>query len=645
MMAKIAFLAVKEEMILQAKKVTRKIDVDVEMKVVTSHNAVVEAMHSVQNGANVVIARGNHAALISKNTEIPIVEIVLTGQEIAKLIQEAKEKLQKPSPVIALVGFQNMLSSTKLLDEILDVTIKEYFVNYAEELEGAVEKAALDKVDFIIGGEIVNAHAEKLNIPTLFLKSREDSIREAFRIAEKVAHAIDVEKKNTAEFKTILDYSFDGIIKLNNNGKIVILNYLAEKILRKSSEELIGKHITEVIDTLDQSIIQRVLSEGKALYSTLLHKENLALVSNIAPIIIDNKIEGAMVSFQEFKKIEELEAEIRKELYAKGYVAKSSFKHIVGESSEINRLIETAKLYAKYDLPVLITGESGTGKKMFAQSIHNESLRKSSPYVAVNCSAMSPEQLEKKLYGYLESNYMHSSSIIKKGLFEVAHTGTIFLENISEMDLRGQANLLRVLNEGSIARFGDDRILPVNVRVMCSSNKNLMNLVKEGKFSEELYYTLCVLSLNLSPVRTRKEDVLALLDCFIDEYNNRYKKYVVLTEGAKSLVCSYPWQGNVRQLKSFCEKITILAPKKVLNDSFINEHLEPYSIIYDVNKYSSSDEGKKVVVYENPEAAKILELLEKHNGNRGEVAGELNISKTTLWRKLKKYKIENKFEL
>jgi PAS domain S-box-containing protein len=644
-MAKIAFLVVKEDMIAQAKKITKEFNMAVEMKIVTSENAVAEAKLSVQNGANVVIARGNHAALIKKNTDIPIVEIALTGQEMAKLIHEAKEKLHKPSPVIAFVGFRNMLSSTKLLDEILDVTIKEYFVDYTEELEEAVEKASKDSVDLIIGGEIVNTCANRLGVPTLFLKSREDSIREAFRIAEKVAYAIDLEKKNTAEFKTILDYSFDGIIKLNNKGKIVILNYLAEKILRKSSEELLGKHITEIIDTLDGNIIERVLNEGKALYSTLLHKENLALVSNIAPIIIDNKIEGAMVSFQEFTKIEELEAEIRKELYAKGYVAKSTFKHIAGETSDMNRNIELAKLYAKYDLPVLITGESGTGKKMFAQSIHNESLRKNNPYVVINCASMPPDQLEKKLYGYLESNYMHSSSIIRKGLFEVAHTGTIFLEHISELDSYGQANLLRVLNEKSVVRRGDDRILPVNVRIMCSSNKNLLNLVKEGKFSEELYYSLNVLSLNLTPLRERKEDISTLLEYFIDEYNNTYKKYVVLTEGARALICDYPWQGNVRQLKSFCEKIIILASKKVLDEIFINEHLEIYALPSDINKYNSLDEEKKVVVYESPEAAKILELLERHNGNRGKVAEELNISKTTLWRKLKKYKIENRFEL
>jgi transcriptional regulator with PAS, ATPase and Fis domain len=644
-MAKIAFLAIREDMMHQVKRVSKKIDVDVEIKVVTSENAVAEAKLSVQNGADVVITRGNHAALIKRNTNIPIVEVVLTGQEIAILIQEAKEILQKPSPVIGLVGFGNMLSSTKLLDEVLDVTIKEYFVDYSEELEGAVGKAAKDNVDIIIGGEIVTSCAKKIGIPTLFLKSREDSIREAFRIAEKVIYASDLEKKNTAEFKTILDYSFDGIIKLNNQGIIVVLNYLAEKILRKTSEDMIGKHITEAFNILDDNVIKRVLTEGKGMYHTLLQKENLALVSNIAPVVIDGKIEGAILSFQEFRKIEELEAAIRKELYSKGYVAKATFKNIIEESIEINKLKSLAKLYAKYDSPIVISGESGVGKKMFAQSIHNESLRRNNPYVAVNCAAMPAEQLEKKLYGYLESNFYNSSTIIKKGMFEVAHTGTIFLENVCELDIYGQASLLRVLNEGSITRMGDDRALPINVRIICSTNKNLNNLTKEGKFNEDLYYMLNVLELNISPLRKRKDDISTLLDYFIDMYNNMYKKYVMFTDGARELIYSYPWYGNAQQLKKFCEKIIIVAPKKVLDEHFVNEHLEYFSPDTEESKYDNRSEGKKVVVYESPEAAAILELLDKYNGNRSKVAEELNISKTTLWRKVKKYNIENKFAL
>jgi PAS domain S-box len=266
-MAKIAFLALTEDMIKQAKKIIKNIKQDVEMKIISPETAIVEAKLSIQEGASVIIARGSTASSISEEIDIPVVEIVLTGQEIGKLVYEAKEILKKQSPVIAIVGTSNMFSPTKVFDEILDVTVKEYFVKRREELGSAVEKAVKDKVDFIIGGEVVNSYAKKWGIPTLFLKSTEDSIREAFRIAEKVLYTSELEKRNTAEFKTILNYSFDGIIKLNNEGVIVVVNYVAEKILNKSSADLIGKHITEVIDTLDEDMMISVLTEGKEIYS------------------------------------------------------------------------------------------------------------------------------------------------------------------------------------------------------------------------------------------------------------------------------------------------------------------------------------------------------------------------------------------
>lgn len=643
-MAKIAFLVPTEDMIQQAKTIVKdKKNTEFEMKVVTSENVLEEAELSVQNGANVVIARGNQAAKIKRNTTIPLVEIKLTGLEIARLIYEAKKILKKSKPVIGIIGFKNMLSDIKSFDEILGVNIKEYLVNATEDLEVVAQKAAQDKVDLIIGGKIANKCAEKFGIPTLFLTSGEESIREAFRIAEKIAYASNLEKKNTAEFKTLLDYSFDGIIKLNNRGIIMALNYLAEKILRKKSKDVIGKHIMEVFNLLDKTLIEDVLAKGKEVYSTLLQKGDVALVANIAPIIVDNEIEGAILSFQEFKKIQEMEAEIRKEVYSKGYIAKNTFQQIIGESPETAELKSLAKMYSKYDAPIMITGEVGVGKKLLAECIHNESLRRNNPYVAIDCASMPHDVLEKKLYGYIDGDYLHSQSPEKKGLFDVAHTGTIYFDKIDEMSMYDQLTLLRVMHEGSIRRVGDNSSLPVNVRVICSVDKNIINLIKEGKFNEELYYAISVLSLNILPLRKRKNDISVLLDYFIKQYSYMYRKYVIITDAARQIVLSYPWPGNVEQLEKFCEKMIISSAKKVLDEDFINKCLQSYTSFIDEKKFDFSNESKKVVVYKNPEASKILDLLNLYNGNRSKVAEELKISKTTLWRKIKKYNIENEY--
>ena len=642
-MGKIAFLVVSDDMIQHAKKIVKGMNVEVEMKIVTSANVLEEAKLSVQNGANVVIARGIHASIIKSNTKLPLVEIVLTGQDIAKLIHQAREIIKKPSPLIGIVGLKNMFSDTKSFEEIFGVNINEYMVSEAEELTKAVERAAADKVDLVIGGEVANRYAEKLGIPSLFLTSGEDSIKEAFRIAEKVDYAIRLEKKNSAEFSTILEYSFDGIIKLNSSGMVVVFNYVAEKTFKKSAEQVLGKHISEVIDLVDEDLMKSVLIEGKELQSTFLRKGNLSLVANIAPIIVDNKTEGAIISFQEFKKIEELEAEIRKEVYAKGYLAKGTFKQIIGDSNETSQLKRLAKLYANNDSPIMIVGESGIGKKLFAESIHNESLRRNNPYIMVDCASMPPELLEKKLYGYMEGSYMNSSSPVKKGLVEIAHTGTLFLDKITELDSYGQLSLLRVLRDGSIVRIGDDRALPVNIRLICSANKSIVKLVREGKFNQDLYYMLNVLTLNIMPLRARKDDTSALLEHYVEYYNNMYRKYVMLTDEAKETILSYPWPGNVQQLKTFCEKAIILASKKVLSEDFISRCLEDYDSILSETAISIFESDKKAPVSRSPEALKILELLEIHSGNRTKVAEELRMSKATLWRRMKKYNIETKF--
>ncbi len=640
-MAKIAFLIPAEEMIKQAVEVIKTENADVDMKVVTSVNVLDEANLLVKSGVNVIIARGNHASIIRRETSIPLVEIILTGQEIAKLIYEAKEILNKPKPIIGIIGFKNMFGAVKPFEEILDVTIKEYLVKLSDELEPAVKKACAENVDMIIGGEIANSYAGKYGIPTLFLKSGEDSLNEAFRIAEKVSYAIELEKKNTAELKTILDYSFNAIIKLNSEGNVIVLNYLAEKILFKRAEDIIGKRITEVFDLLDETLIESVLTQGKMLYSILLQKDNLALIANFAPIIVDEKIEGAILSFQEFKKIQEMEAEIRKEVYSKGYIAKNTFQQIVGESPYMTELKLIAQTYSKYDSPIMITGESGTGKKLFAESIHNESIRRSSPFVTVDCASMPHEVLEKTLYGYIDTSNSHIPT--RRGLFEIAHTGTIFFDRITELSMYDQLSLLRVLGEGSIVRFKENKSMPISVRIICSLDKDITQLIRDGKFSEKLYYMLNVLSLNILPLRNRRKDVENLLDYFIDHYSNMHRKYILLNDGAREIILSYPWPGNVQQLKKFCEKIIILSTKKVLDENYINNCFENYSSIITENKFNNIDNGKTVVVYKNPEASKILELLNTYNGNRSKVAQELNISKTTLWRKIKKYNIENEY--
>lgn len=639
-------MAVNQEMMEQANELVKDFDIDVEVKLTTSAEVVAEAERAFKNGADIVIARGTHAYLVRKHTRIPLVEIVLTGQELAVLIAEARELTGKSAPVIGIVGVKSMFSNTKPFEKIFDVTIREYVVERGEELEAAVQRAWEEKADIIIGGEIALECAKKRNLPALYLKSQLDSIADAFRSAKRVAYAIELEKKNTAELRTILNYSFDGIIRLDDQGRVTVINYMAEKILGKSSDELLGKPITAILKLPDETQLDQVLHEGKSLYSIIINNDNVALVANIANMAVDNVSQGAILSFREFKKIEELEAEIRKKLYTKGYVAEYTFTRLISRSQTMKELKAVANTYAKYDLPVLLSGELGTGKRVMAECIHNASLRQKNPFVAVNCQGLPKELLQKQLFGYVVENpYTSLSTKVVKGAFELAHTGTLFLDHVAELDAYSQHNLLRILQHGTLLREEGEKTIPVNVRVIGATDVNLIRLVKEGRFNEELYYELSVLELYLPPLRQRKEDIAGLLDYYIEEYGNLYKKYVILTDEAREMIGAYPWYGNGQQLKGFCEKLVILADKKVVDIDFVNRSLVSFAVAWNENKFETEEPVGKVIVYQNPESALILKALEKHRGNRALVAEELGISTTTLWRKIKKYNIGYKFEV
>jgi transcriptional regulator with PAS, ATPase and Fis domain len=645
-MVKIAFMAANRDMLEQAEQIAAKFDMDVEIKLTTSAQVVAEANLAVKNGADIVIARGTQAYLIRKHTRIPVVEIVLTGQELASLINEARKMTGKSAPVIGIAGVKSMFSNIKPFEAIFNLTIREYFVAKGEELEAAVQLAWEDQVDIIIGGEIVIACASKRGLPALFLTSQLDSVEDAFRNAERIAYALELEKRNTTELRTILNYSFDGIMRLDNQGYVTVVNYVAEKILGRSADEMLGKPITDILKLPDENQIHQVLHEGKNLYSIMINHDNLALVANMANMTVDNVSQGIILSFREFKKIEELEAEIRQKLYTKGYVAEHTFNRLTGNSKSMKELKLLGNSYAKSDLPVLLSGELGTGKSRVAECIHNASLRHNRPFVALNCQGLPTDFLQKQLFGYVVENpYSNIASKVVKGAFELAHTGTIFLEHVAELDPYSQNNLLRILQQGTFMRMESEKSYPINVRVISATDVNLVHLVKQGRFNEELYYELSVLGLYFPPLRQRKGDIAAIADYYIEEYGNLYRKYIILTDAAREVISAYPWYGNVQQLKRFCEKLVVLAEQKVLDIDIINRSLSALEVAWDQNNSGTGEPGVKVVVFQNPESSAILTMLEKHGGNRALTAQELGMSTTTLWRKIKKYNLKYKFDV
>lgn len=649
-MAKIAFMAPRLEMMEMAKAVTAEIDAEVLMQFSTSDEILKLTREVIDEGYDVIIARGTQASIIKhSDLDIPVVEIRITGQEIAKAIHEAKKIVGHDRPNLAFIGFRNMYSDIGIFGEILNVRLSTYLVEGKDDLIPAVDQAALEKVDVVIGGDIVNTYAESLGMPCIFLESTEDSLSQAFRVAEKIVYARDIEKKQNAEFKTVVDYSFDAIVKTDRNGRITIINQNAEKSFNVRANVVMGKKLSQVVPEIGEKNLTKVLKNGLEVFGTIIEHEEMVLIANYAPIIVEEKVEGGIFSFSTIEKIEDLAAEIKREIYLKGHVAKYTFKDIHGISNQTSDLKDMAMKYAKNHSTVLIVGESGTGKELFAQSIHNESLRKKNPFVAVNCAALPSNLLESELFGYVEGAFTGASKGGKRGLFHLADTGTLFLDEISEMDLYGQVRLLRVIQEKTIMRVGDDKVTPVDVRIIAATNKNLMDLIRQGKFREDLYYRLNILSLHIPPLRERREDILTLADFFTKEYSVLMNKNVTFTEGAKRVIGTYDWYGNTRQLKNFIEKVVTISSERVITEETVRSHIEESFPMNQEEKYHTLSSAVHVLPEtEKPdlvldEYTRLVMLLDKYAGNRVQVAKELEISTTTLWRKIRKYNISKRY--
>jgi transcriptional regulator with PAS, ATPase and Fis domain len=298
----------------------------------------------------------------------------------------------------------------------------------------------------------------------------------------------------------------------------------------------------------------------------------------------------------------------------------------------MHSIIETAKRFAAVDSNVLIEGETGTGKELFAQSIHSASSRRDHPFVAINCAALPEHLLESELFGYAAGSFTGASKDGKKGLFELAHNGTLFLDEISEMPLSFQGKLLRALQEREILRIGDDKIIPIDVRIISATNRNLGEMAKSGRFREEIYYRLDILEILIPPLRKRLNDILPLFSLFLQRYSDKFNKSLpaMSLEGEKILQ-AHPWRGNVRELKNMAERVVaMLAPNvsdltMVMRNVFLTEA---------TGKSNSKSKPKSKV----EERALIKETLEL-TGNRDEAAERLGISRSTLWRKMRDLKL------
>jgi transcriptional regulator with PAS, ATPase and Fis domain len=442
----------------------------------------------------------------------------------------------------------------------------------------------------------------------------------------------------------ILDNVYKGTIVVDVEGRIVFMSRSNEKYYNLKPGEAIGKHVTQILKSSRLHIVARTgIPEIGHIVEV---KEGEYRVVERIPIKKGGKPIGAIakIMFGDFEKakvlsdrIRHLEGELstfREQLHDL-FSAKYTFDKILGASLAIKEVKETALRSAQTSSTVLILGESGTGKELFAHSIHNASPRRAFPFVRVNCASIPPELFEAEFFGYEKGAFTGANPKGRKGQFQLANRGTIFLDEISEMPVTMQAKLLRVLQEKEVSKVGSDRLVKLDFRLIASSNKNLEKMVASGDFRDDLYYRLNVITLVLPPLRDRIQDLEMLAVRFIDDLNRDLgTKISGLSDEAWVYLQNHTWKGNVRELRNVLERAMTVCQEKALDARHLSSHLSKKEVCITVLA------GKSLLLSENLRAAErdtILRALKEAKGNKRKACRILGISRSGLYEKMSSY--------
>lgn len=454
---------------------------------------------------------------------------------------------------------------------------------------------------------------------------------------------------NTMDYQGMLEAVLlatqDAISVVNEKGEHVLVNPAYTKITGLEYEEVIGKNALYDIEE-GESLHLKVLSTKKPVENTKLkiRPSGKTVVAQAAPIIVNGVFKGSVAVLHDMSGIKDLTDKLNKaEKKLRELTYKYKPEDIIGKSeaiAEVRKMIEKA---AKVPATVLLKGESGTGKELFANSIHAQSRRSENNFIRVNCAALSDSLLESELFGYEEGSFTGALKGGRKGLFEEADKGTIFLDEISEISMNTQAKLLRVLQEKEIMRVGSNYSIPVDVRIITATNIDLIKAVREGRFREDLFYRLNILPIMIPPLRERKEDIPLLIKNFIAKFNDEYGRHILnISDDAINKLIDYEWPGNVRELENIIGRSII---NMNINERVIQaEHL-PQLLAGKKNlngMETRAQEGELVTlsdVVDRAEADYIKNVYARLNKNKTETAKVLGISLRSLYYKMEKYKI------
>lgn len=585
---------------------------------------------------SIIVSRGGTAKLIRETLHVDVIEIGISQFDLIRTLKPYIGANKR----IAVAGFRALTEYAENLCKILDIPADFMPVDDEAEMPACIERARHMDISCLIGDMVAVRSASGLGVPLSLIESGPDAVAEAIEKAASIARGLLFRQTSDLRMGAVLNTVREGIIAVDRAGIVTHVNSMARDLL--GPEAMAGIPAESI---LPGNYVDRAMTKRHDAFGMLVELKGHRAALNVTPIVSRESVEGAVVVIQEIGKIQDMEKKVRRQLNAGGLVAKYRFEDMASHSPVMCSCLSVARQYARSASAILIYGETGTGKERLAQSIHNESPMRDGPFVAINCGALPPSLLESELFGYVEGAFTGAGRGGKTGLFELAHGGTIFLDEINELDVQLQGKLLRVIQEHEVMRVGGIKVIPVSFRLIAASNIPLKDEMERGKIRGDLYYRLNVLDIRLPPLRERPEDIVPMFKDFVLECALRdgdSQPPSLPPEFFLEVLRAHSWPGNIRELENVAEKWTVL--RRLLDaESAASLVLKSFTGLANAQATPGETISKSLasgepILYSGSldeiTSRIIRTVLDEEDGNISRAARRLGIDRQTLRKKL-----------
>ncbi len=581
-----------------------------------------------QGSVDAFVSAGANADLLRNGLNAPVASIRISGFDLFQALQKAR----RVSPRIGIVTYDRVLPELDTFRELLNIELAQYTYRTPLDAREKIETLSRQGFEIIVGSSLAVGIAESMGLKAVLAYSSA-GILEGFENGLELARMARLEASRYEQLNGVLHNLQEAVLAVDLDHRVIALNPPMQRLLSSGLAPVLGRRLDEIEpdlslrSTLDSGVEER----GQA------HRfSQRDWIVNRTPIREHGDLVGAAITLYDARQIQEADVTLRIQQRRQQTGARYTFDTLIGRSAAFRKAVGGARRFANTDLTVLITGESGVGKELFAQAMHNASARAGKPFVAINCASFPESLLESELFGHEEGAFTGARRGGRRGLFEAAHTGTLFLDEIGDMPASLQTRLLRVLQEREVTRLGATAPIPVDVRIIAATHQPLTQLIADKRFRQDLFYRISTLRLAVPPLRDRRDDIAELARLRLGDAMRAVGLGWNVERAIAPLLpflLAHLWPGNVRELENVVQRLAV----------FFVQFANPEDIPLDELRSECPELFEQAAgLRKEPEALRerVIEVMKECKGNRRKAAEKLGVSRTTLWRLIQQFGAE-----